>query len=259
VLHIKNHGIQWTEEVEALIEYAVQDLPIDLSHTGISVYHTETRSYRGLAWSYVPKDSEWFGVQGIWDQIQIWIGDDDRFPKDNMVTRKKKVVLSDWLPGHSGYTNGEGEEVQLKGFDHPVWIDSHSYHIARKGVKAEVHCYCKTGEKECDHRYYKHVIESRPYGGKSAPYHEFLNWQEALVTVMAHEAQHIKQYQTVAAPRSEVECERVADATLRKYRLHLGKQPYTEKESDYNFTNTSNKQRKVRGGISATHKMRAAK
>jgi hypothetical protein len=261
VLHIKNHGIEWTPEVEALIEFAVQDLPIDLSHTGISVYHSETRGYRGLAWTFLPKDSEWNGTKGIFDQIQMWIGDDERFPTDNMKTTKKKAILSDWLPGHSGYTNGEGEKVQLKGWPTPVWIDDRAYHIARQGVKAEAHCYCKDEDGECDHRYFMYVFERMPYGGKSAPYHEFLNWREALVTVMAHEAQHIKQYQTFGAPRSEVECERVADTTLRKYRVHLGEQPYTAKESEYNFANPDRmkKSRKVRGGTVATQKMRAAK
>jgi hypothetical protein len=42
-------------------------------------------------------------------------------------------------------------------------------------------------------------------------------WQEALVTVAAHEAKHIEQYRR-AAPRSEVACERYAAWVLELYR-----------------------------------------
>ena len=52
---------------------------------------------------------------------------------------------------------------------------------------------------------------------KRAPGIEVSSWQEALVTVAAHEAKHIDQYRR-GLPRSEVACERFDAAVLGRYR-----------------------------------------
>jgi hypothetical protein len=59
--------------------------------------------------------------------------------------------------------------------------------------------------------------EKHPYGGKSSPLIVMQTWQEGLLALAAHEFHHIWQFQN-KRPKSEVECEKTADAALRAYR-----------------------------------------
>jgi hypothetical protein len=63
----------------------------------------------------------------------------------------------------------------------------------------------------------RQVIEQHGYGGKRSPVLVFQNWREALVSVAAHEARHIWQYQA-DAPRSEVDAEQCAGRRLESFR-----------------------------------------
>lgn len=56
-----------------------------------------------------------------------------------------------------------------------------------------------------------------PYGGKTSPLLTYNTWQEGLVAVAAHEFNHIHQFQA-GLPRSEVECEKVAEVAIAAYR-----------------------------------------
>jgi hypothetical protein len=59
--------------------------------------------------------------------------------------------------------------------------------------------------------------EFLPYGGKRSPPIRVTDWREALVTVAAHEFNHIRQYQN-HWPRSEADCEKFAAKRLAIYR-----------------------------------------
>jgi hypothetical protein len=61
------------------------------------------------------------------------------------------------------------------------------------------------------------ISVTTPYGGKGSPFMEYFNWQEAFVAVAAHEFNHIRQYQH-DMPRSEIECEKAANAALLTFR-----------------------------------------
>jgi hypothetical protein len=52
------------------------------------------------------------------------------------------------------------------------------------------------------------------------PFFTYADWREWLVAAAAHEARHIHQYRD-GNPRSEVDCERFAEAALSRYRDEL--------------------------------------
>lgn len=77
-------------------------------------------------------------------------------------------------------------------------------------------CYKWITKKYKNKRWYE-KRPTHPYGGKSSPLIEHADWKEGLISIAAHEFNHIYQFQN-KLPKSEVECERAAEAALIAWR-----------------------------------------
>jgi hypothetical protein len=164
-------------EVSLLIAFAMQE--IDHSRLAVHVRNS-SRAYRGRAYEGVPQLSKRAVDPEIDRLVTIGIGAPSRFPCDNVQTRVR------WVP--------------LKRDD-----DTAASVLRRRRDRL--------GRVRME----RQVIEQHGYGGKRSPVLVFHNWREALVSVAAHEARHIWQYQT-DAPRSEVDAEQCAGRRLALFR-----------------------------------------
>jgi hypothetical protein len=165
------------DEVSLLVAFAMQE--IDHSRLAVHVRNS-SRAYRGRAYEGVPQLSKRAVDPEIDRLVTIGIGAPSHFPCDNLQTRVR------WVP--------------LRRED-----DTTASVLRRRRDRL--------GRVRME----RQVIEQHGYGGKRSPVLVFQNWREALVSVAAHEARHIWQYQ-VDAPRSEVDAEQCAGCRLELFR-----------------------------------------
>lgn len=175
-----NNSSYDTDELKALFEFAVQG--INMEGVGVEVLNARSRrtTYRALAYSYRERRGTFAKSLAVSRMIRIWIGAPERFPTTNMHTQRK-------------WRHVRKNEI----------IDPNkSYRWYWNGD-----------------RRYKQVydIVTHPYGGKKSPLITMETWQEAFVSVSAHEAKHIEQYRN-KSKRSEIECERWASYMLERYK-----------------------------------------
>ncbi len=172
-------------EVRALIAFATANL--DLRDVAFNVRNTGG-AYAGRAYFPVPPISTWYGHPGAASLIVLRIGVSASFPCTNLTTTIRKTPLTPWLP--AGAVFPSGEDIR--------------YQRTRQG-RREVW------------RAVRVAVSRHPYGGKRSPLIEMRTWQECLVALAAHEAQHIAQFRA-RTRKSEAECERYAAARLAHYR-----------------------------------------
>jgi hypothetical protein len=165
-------------DVALLVAFAMQE--IDHSRLAVHVRNS-SRAYRGRAYEGVPQLSKRARDPDIDRLVTIGIGVPSHFPCDNVQTRVRWVPLG-------------RDELD----------DTASVLRRRRDRRGRV-------------RIERQVVEQHGYGGKRSPILVFHNWREALVSVAAHEARHIWQYQ-VDAPRSEVDAEQRAAERLELFR-----------------------------------------
>jgi hypothetical protein len=164
-------------DVSLLVAFAMQD--IDHSRLAVHVRNS-SRAYRGRAYEGVPHISKRALDPEIDRLVTIGIGAPSHFPCDNLQTRVRWVAVR----------RDEASPGSL--------LRRRRDRLGR--VRTE-----------------RQVIEQHGYGGKRSPVLVFHNWREALVSVAAHEARHIWQYQ-FDAPRSEVDAEQCAGSRLERFR-----------------------------------------
>lgn len=176
------------EEILRLVELAASLSKAYLGSTQLNIKNGAC-AYAGRAYSSVPSISN--ADPDAKYLVTIRIGEEWRFPKDNLVSsftwEKHSYSVYKYRPKKNpGVWRGAGGLVKGKW---KTWME-------------------------------KRIETMHPYGGKSSPYMQYLTWQEALVAVAAHEFNHIHQYQH-DLPRSEVECERAAFHALTVYRVSI--------------------------------------
>lgn len=177
-MRIKNTSRYPTDEVKRLV--AIGTRGVRMERVAVHVKN----GAGGTAYDQVPYASPRYGQKTVDRLVVVRIGGVS-YPHDNMdeVVRWQNVSDAEYdsLP-----------EAERRALRH--WANSDGRHGAQR-----------------------RVIERHPYGGKRSPLIVVNDWREHLVTVAAHEARHIWQYQH-AKPRSEVDCERFAAKALARFR-----------------------------------------
>lgn len=97
------------------------------------------------------------------------------------------------------------------------WVRSSNSEYNRSKKKHDFRSCSKTVNGKTKTWMEKKEYSMQPYGGKGSPLIIVEDWMEALVSLAAHEFNHIYQFQN-NLPCSEVECEKAADHALQLYR-----------------------------------------
>ena len=161
----------------------------EIDHSRLAVHvRNSSRAYRGRAYEGVPQISKRAADPEVDRLVTIGIGAPSHFPCDNIQTRVR------WVP-------------------------------LRRNDDTTASVLRRRRDRLGRIRTERQVIEQHGYGGKRSPVLVFHNWREALVSVAAHEARHIWQYQA-DAPRSEVDAEQCAGRSLDLFR-ELPRQRWT--------------------------------
>lgn len=172
-------------EVRALIAFATADR--DLRDVAFNVRNT-SRAYAGRAYFPVPRISTWYGHPDAASLIVLRLGAPASFPCTNLTTTIRKTPLTPWLPAGAAFPSGEDIRFQRT----------------------------RQGRREV-WRAVRITVSRHPYGGRRSPLIEMRTWQECLVALAAHEAQHIAQFRAQTRT-SEAACEQYAAARLAHYR-----------------------------------------
>ena len=165
-------------EVRLLVAFGMQD--IDHSRLAVHVRNS-SRAYRGRAYEGIPHLSARTHDEDVDRLVTIGIGAPKLFPCTNLQTSVR------W--------------VKVKRDE-----DTSAAVLRRRRDRL--------GRVQTE----RQVVEQHGYGGKRSPVLTFHNWREALVSVAAHEARHIWQYQ-FDQPRSEVDAEQRAGERIEAFRL----------------------------------------
>jgi hypothetical protein len=182
-MRLRNTSRYPTEEVGRLVAFAFGELD-----TGRLAVHVKNgrAPYAGRAYRGVPLVSPEAASADVDQLVTIRLGAPNRFPVDNLSVSWRYYPWQD------------ADAPPPPGYDPSMW----AWRGRRSGRLVEV-------------RYLEPV--HHPYGGKSSPLIVMADWREALVTVAAHEARHVHQFQH-NAPRSEVDAERFAAGVLDAFR-----------------------------------------
>lgn len=181
-MRLQNKSRYPTDEVRALVEFGMRGV-----RTERLAVHVRNGSsgYAGRAYDYVPDASPRSRQSTVDRLVTIRVGAPSDFPQDNMVTSRRWQRISDEaLAAMSPKERGTLRYWQ--GFD---------------GTHGQ--------DRAIDTRH--------PYGGKRSPLIVMRDWREALITVAAHEARHVYQFQS-DKPRSEVDAEKFAARALARWR-----------------------------------------
>lgn len=172
-------------EVRALIAFATADL--DLRDVAFNVRNT-SRTYAGRTYFPVPRISTWHGHPDAASLIVLRLGTPASFPCTNLTTTIRTTPLTPWLTADAAFPSGADIRYQRT----------------------------RQGRREV-WRAVRITVSRHPYGGRHSPLIEVRTWQECLVALAAHEAQHIAQFRAQTR-KSEAACEQHAAARLAHYR-----------------------------------------
>jgi hypothetical protein len=174
------------EEVERLLQFAATHSKADMSAVCVNVRNGNC-AYAGRSYASVPRISN--APPETKYLVTLRIGPSWRFPKTNMVKTYnwKRCSYSEYIRRARG----------------GVWRENRKIEHGKTARWME-----------------KRIATEHPYGGKRSPLIEMQDWQEGFIALAAHEFHHINQFQN-NLPRSEVECEKAALATLTLYRRKL--------------------------------------
>jgi hypothetical protein len=217
---ISNASQYDTHELARLIRYAFKGMPG--GNVGVNVIDLKMRPGQSLgvasanARDGVSRSSPFRGVEGITRTVTLRLGPPSHYPADNLYTywvRRRQIPVQDHiLFDEKGNRRTGSEAIEyvrglLQGDEQIISYDRRRTRIT---VAEKVR---------------------QPYGGKSSPYFEYLDWQEGVVAYTAHEARHIWQFVQRArewkqrglkrprlTPLSEVDAERYAFHVLTCFR-----------------------------------------
>ena len=167
-------------EVARLLEFAMAEL----DHARLAVHvRNSSRAYRGRAYDGIPSVSTRAHDVDVDRLVTIGIGAPKDFPCDNLQTSIR------WVP----------IEPEACGPLTPVRVQR---------------------DRQGNRWLERQIVKQHGYGGRRSPVLVFADWREVLVSVAAHEARHIWQYQHHQT-RSEVDAEQRAGVRLDAYRTLL--------------------------------------
>jgi hypothetical protein len=183
-VRLRNTSRYPTEEVRRLVELGMRGV-----RTERLAVHVKNSTHRGSgrAYSEVPSVSPRAGQSTVDRLVALHVGPPDAFPTDNMQQASTRFQI---VPMAEYEAMPDVERTKLR---HVHGSDGH-FHAERQIT-----------------------VPAHPYGGKRSPLIICNDWREWLVSVAAHEARHIWQFQN-GKPRSEVECERFAAKALARFR-----------------------------------------
>jgi hypothetical protein len=221
VMHIKNTSKYPTDEVVPLVELGMKHLEFDHSKLAVSVKNNTRGAGRAWAYSYVPSVSSFAGKGFLW-LVTIRIGAEKCFPCSNIITKRTRKYLTDWMSAApDGTVPRRGEKSPWGGTygGSVYWLMRlHNNSLTQRDVDG----LSRRALDNIQYRFYKTVVTKGPYGGKKSPEMHYDDWREYLVSTAAHEGQHIVQFNR---PRDgkrgrcpEWECEVQADYALDEYR-----------------------------------------
>lgn len=168
------------DEVARLLEFAMAE--VDHSRLAVHVRNS-SRAYRGRAYDGIPSVSTRARDAEVDRLVTIGIGAPKAFPCDNVQTSIR------WVP-IAPEACGPLTPVRVQRDRHGnSWLE-------------------------------RQIVKQHGYGGQRSPVLTFADWREVLVSVAAHEARHIWQYQHKKT-RSEVDAEQRAGLRLEAYRGQL--------------------------------------
>ncbi len=167
-------------DVARLLEFAMSET----DHTRVAVHvRNSSRAYRGRAYDGIPSVSTRAHDSDVDRLVTIGIGAPSEFPCDNVQTSIR------WVP----------IEPEACGPLTPVRVRR---------------------DRQGNRWLERQIVKQHGYGGQRSPMLTFADWREALISVAAHEARHIWQYQH-GTTRSEVDAEQRAGVRLGEYRALL--------------------------------------
>lgn len=207
--HIRNTSGQPDDKVHDLIAIALnsQEFPVDMSTVAINVKRYGYSATVGRAYSYVPSSSPWAHVSGVRNLLLVRVlAGEATYPRDNLISKRTTMYATPWLEDNE-YTKMRSSALKRLTPEQQQTSWTKMDYIPKTSVLPAQYLYRLAYTK----------TTRTPYGGKKSPVIVCNNWQEYLVTVIAHEMWHVVQFRS-RTRRWEYQCEIAAQRALAFYR-----------------------------------------